>query len=455
MKYLDTPAMTEDEAIRNLGRFVPFVADTIRNAYDSSFHRYCELQYQPPYAKDGEENVKARGLFYATLREFFAGKLSPETIDDAIRELDDLRVIQTGPHSQMIIADSTLEALLVSYIGSRANDRKYLFWYSCSTNKLQTKRKTGAGWLRYKGRKINVFGYPRNYLANTSVICSSRPAQFKLSLSANGEPSGIPIVEGLRAILPIGQFESATDAFKAANENLWPSACLNGDITLVNFDEFFFSHLLVKHIQEETLIARILFGNGQIESLLRYLGEAAERPVGKMLPTGTEMFWALRDGRIRPIEICGGRFREKGRDEYFEFSCDVICKMLNDRKIIPNLFLIFLLCNILPGFRCLGGYSQTAYLEIYRQTLVHCMPSEDLQQIQLDSGDLKDTNAWGMRVLFGRKPGLEVVDEYGLSGLLPKLWDATSGMTLRETTSALQQLRTHESWLDIFRIGHM
>ncbi|SCX35119.1 hypothetical protein [Agrobacterium rosae] len=454
MKYLERPFMDEREAILQLGRFVPFAAKTIHDSYEQSFHRYCQLQYSPPHLKGGEENIAARQVFYSALKGYFEGQMRSEFIADAIRELDELRVIQTGPHNQMIIEDSTLEALLVSYIGSRANGRKYLFWYSCATNKLETKPKTGAGWLGYNAARINVFGYPRDYLAKTSVVCSSRPASFKLTLNNRGESLAAAVVENIRCILPSEQYESTSDAFRAANENLWSSACPNGQMKLLYFDETFFSQLLVRHIEAETLIVRLLFDDRLRDSLLLYIAEAASRPTGRMLPTGTSLFWLLRDGRIRPIEISGGKFRERGEQNYFIFDRDVVSRMLAEKKLIPDIFVIFLLCNILPGFRCLGGYMQMAYLEAYRQALIHCLPLIDLQAIGLDeASDRRDTNAWGMRVIYGWKPVMELIQENGLSDLLPTLWDKTSSMTLRDLTKSLQQLRTHEHWVEIFKAG--
>ena len=291
------------------------------------------------------------------LRAALAGQLGRHREVDAaaaLAQFDRYPLLQTSDHAQLVLDPVTFYTNLVFAMGARRCGARFLFINACSTITLETRARSGPGWLAADGGRINLFGLPRRRLARSSVCAPSGPVRFALQ----GE--GAAEVDWLRRRLPTAAFGSPAEAFEAANACLWPHLDGADRSTLAYTDDRLTAAAVAYNLTEpDGILFRLLF---EPALRCRFLSALARRRqgVGRLaLPATAQLFWAVRGGRVRPLRLEDGWLQEPGGTGCrFRLDPAAVIAGLRAGELFPDLCLGFLAIAILPRVMVTGGSSQ-------------------------------------------------------------------------------------------------
>ncbi|WP_337271096.1 hypothetical protein [Oryzifoliimicrobium ureilyticus] len=358
--------------------------------------------------------------------------------DEAGRQIAASPVLQTGPHCHLLIEPDAFYTHLFSALGLGAHNLRWHICYGSSTVKFIEKSKRGPGWLSVGGEVLNVFGLPRSRMDPYSICGFNGPYRFKLA-GQNGHGRANPAAIRLKAILPDVDFPSAADAIKAANESLW-RRWFPPSLRLLQFDDIDVADLVAEHFEdpESWLSSRFSSGDLFAQRLLLALDRLNSGPWAGWVRRTTDFFWGLEDGRLFPLSLRDGVLSGSSlsvRD--LRFGPESIAVSLRQRKLVPNLLMMFLVTSILPGVRVLGGCRQTIYYPLMRYLLTTALQSSSDRELLATLRADERPGMWGHRVLrptngtpfleIGEDgSGLEVANKYGVRSLVDTAGDLAS-----------------------------
>lgn len=332
----------------------------------------------------------------AALRSGADGTQAREAAD----QLAAAPVMQTGPHCHLLIEPDAFYTHLFSLLGLEAYRLRWHIWYGASTVKFIEKAKKGPGWLNLENETFNVFGLPRSRMDPHSLCGSNGTYQFLLSGSERDQAAN-PSVERLKVILPGEGFASAAEAIKAGNQALW-TRFFPEQIQLLQLDDIDVADLVADHLEDtSSWLSKCIGGDGAWASaILEAIDELDAGPWAGWIRRTTDLFWGLADGKIFPLRLKDGLLSDvKGSRPDVRFKPASIAVALRQRRIVPSLFMTFLVISILPGTRVLGGCRQVAYYPLMRHVLATALQKTgETSLLHALRADVRP-GVWGHRVL--------------------------------------------------------
>jgi hypothetical protein len=324
---------------------------------------------------------------------------------DLEQQLSDIPVIQTGPHSHLLIDPDALYTNLFSLLGLQANQSRWQIWFSASTVKLTERGKKGPGWLKMGPDSVNIFGLSRRHAGRYHVLSENGPYRFRLA----GEKDPQALDDQAKDILnrlPNAAYSSAADAIKSANMTLWAD-CFDQATNLLQFDDIDVADLIADHLEDEaSWLSQRLFKNSTFVDAHRSARRALNDGhwAGWVKET-TDFFWGIADHRIVPLRLDDGRLVDIQNAKFsMAFERQAVIVGLRERALVPNLFMTFLVIGILPGVRLLGGCKQIIYYPLMRHLLAQSLdPNQDRALLDAMRGDVHPS-VWGHRVLVEEEP---------------------------------------------------
>lgn len=195
--------------------------------------------------------------------------------------------------------------------------------------------------------------------------------------------------------------------------------------------------LLVKDIQRlNTLTYQILFDDLVRLAILKELDGkvgcwGTESLVRQERPNGTHFFWGV-DERKRRFPFCLVREEGKmflhgvdmsGGIHHIPYTADHIIQYLEERKMIPGLFLSFLELHLLRNYTLLGGCFQSIYLQDMNEGLIRVLDTcGDFQNIKNCLKGKKNYYLSGPIVAIGQEDGkgfpvstIELLEQGGIT----------------------------------------
>jgi hypothetical protein len=310
-------------------------------------------------------------------------------------------VMQTGPHLHLLIEPDAYYTHLFSLMGLRAHSRPVYISYAVSTVKFVERGRKGPGWLRLEGNSINVFGLTRSQMVPFSILARNGLYCFRLKNVDLPEFDG-DASSRLRSLMPPEEFPSAAEAIRRANAVLW-DRFFDPEIDFLQLDDEDIADLVVEHLQDSSSwLARRLIGDANfVHALLQYTEALCEGPWRGWLKNSTDLFWGCENGRLFPLRLAGSQLEARGREDFtLTFSAAHLIHALQARKVIPNLFLMFIVTAMLPGVRVLGGSRHTIYYPLMRYVLGSALRASgaDPTLLATIAADVKP-GVWGHRVL--------------------------------------------------------
>lgn len=381
-----------------LNSLVPLV----KNHWESPVRAYSAALYKEFETADLDVRQDALGRLCKLLRRRSeqSGCSDSETLT-LINQFRRSPVIQTGPHCHLIIEPDAFYTHLFSLSGLKAHCENWYVHYSVSTVKFIEKAKRGPGWLWLDDQAVNVFGLSRSKMEPFSVCSQHDRVRFVLS-RANGQ-TGHPSVEHLRSILPEGEFCSAAEAIKTANQYLW-RYCFGRQIKYLQLDDADVAMLLLDHLLDPgSWLSRHFFDDpDMVAALISEVRELDHGPWAGWFKFGTDFFWWIRDGRIRRLQLENDSLRDESGTFELPVNSRSLAQALESGEVVPSLFLVFLVIAILPGARALGGSRQIVYYPLMRSILLSALnrssaPINDALAKSIRSDQMP--SAWGHRTI--------------------------------------------------------
>jgi hypothetical protein len=116
---------------------------------------------------------------------------------------------------------------------------------------------------------------------------------------------------------------------------------------------------------------------------------------------GTMFFWGV-DAKGKKIPLCvtedqnGKGFELRGADDSgrlwtIPFTPVAISQALQDGRLLPSIFISYLLVSIARGVSCIGGYYQADYLPVMRKAVVDILHSNSREPVK--TSGIKDTSS--------------------------------------------------------------
>ncbi|MGZ9719102.1 hypothetical protein [Rhizobium miluonense] len=315
-------------------------------------------------------------------------------------EIANAPVMQAGPHLHLLIEPDAYYTHLFSLMGLNAHRRSAYVSYAVSTVKFVERGRKGPGWLKLGDDAINVFGLSRSQMIPYSILAQNGPYRFALKNVDRAGDDG-DLVARLRSILPQGEFASAAVAIKQANAELWCRYFDRG-IDFLQIDDEDVVDLVVEHLQDKSSwLARNLFEEtGFVQCVLSSIEALAGGHWQGWLKNATDLFWGSDRGRLFPLRLAGSRLEARGPEDFsLEFVADAVIEALQARKIIPNLFLMFIVTAILPGIRVLGGSRHIVYYPLMRYVFCRGLDMNRDEELSATIAADQKPGIWGHRVL--------------------------------------------------------
>ena len=331
---------------------------------------YSRRLFHPTGATRVESARKARAVLASTL----AGAEGRAPLELAAC-VQDGAVLQTGPHHRPALDDDYFPTLVMSSIGQSATRHALNIMFNCSSVTLEERVRRGPGWLRMDGQApTKVFEIPRRMLAKRSLAVAAEPVGFT--------------AEFVETLTRFGAAPNSRESFTAreaiARSNRELTARTDADLgtTTLSFQEPLVAEMVIEHLETDSLLRRLL-----TDGRLSRLGASLHRldgPLVQFLPLGTDLFWAVSRGRIRPLRFQSER--RLGNDETtWELTPESVVRGLRSGALVPGLLLCFLALSLLPVMRVIGGAYQIAYHQLLQKAFL-----DQLDESRADESDLAD-----------------------------------------------------------------
>ncbi|MBY5379087.1 hypothetical protein HFN07_37670 [Rhizobium leguminosarum] len=371
----------------------------------------------------------------------------PDDAKSASVELTASPVLQTGPHCLLLFEPDAFYTHLFSLLGLQSSGRRWHVTYAGSTMSFKEAAKKGPGWLRLEGEALNLFGLPRSRMDGRSICCLNGSYRFALSNSA-GVEAPTDAAKRLLAELPPTLFPSAAEAIKSANAKLWNSHFASS-VNLLQLDDFEVAGLIGDHLEDPNSWLYKFFIAERHAALLP---DAMERlnagPWRGWLRRTTDYFWYVGPERVLPLVLDGGCLRSPASpDIMVKFSPHNIARAVRDRKLLPTLFLAFLVLSILPGTRALGGCRQPVYLPLLRYLTALCVERSGDSDLLSDLLQDDHPGMWGHRVL--RQADGEPFHDVEASGGISTLLENYGVLPLYEASGDLASFTADILWAEM------
>ncbi|RWE16605.1 MAG: hypothetical protein EOS61_05840 [Mesorhizobium sp.] len=437
----------KQEILGSLAMLYPWM----RSYYSRPIRDYAFRLFEPPSSKDPPE-VRGHAMIKLldTIRK--AGKrngLRDNAIAQACQELEQRRVLQTGPHLLLLLDPEAYYTHIFSLLGLSAHGCSTYVSYAVSTVSLAERARKGPGWLTIDGEPINVFGLSRSRMIGYSLLTGPGSYRFEL---VPAEPS--PQEDGLatlRGLLPSGEFERPAHAIKAANLSIWPHL-FGSRFAFLQIDDEDIADLVADHLSDNDswLRTRLLEDPKLASNILAEIDKLADGPWSGWLTRSTDFFWFYENGRRLPLRLEAGELiNQSTGTKVGRLAAPDIIERLANRTLVPNLLLMFLVLSILPGVRTLGGSHQPVYFPLMRYVVHRALEAASIDadlRRALASDDVP--GAWGHRVIQGDDDPFELLRDGG-TGETSDLINRFGDLPLSEASGSMRSFVSDTSWQEL------
>ncbi|WP_214476775.1 hypothetical protein [Mesorhizobium sp. dw_380] len=395
---LATDADTKQAVLESLAALYPWT----RSFHCHPVRDYASRLFEAP-AQKAEPEIRSRALakLLDTIRNAGTRNGLPiNAVSQICRDLEQRRVLQTGPHLFLLMEPEAYYTHIFSLLGLSAHGCSSYVSYAVSTVSLVEKPRKGPGWITLDGKPVNVFGLSGSRMIRYSLLTGPGSYRFELvPTEPNADEAALVM---LRRLLPKTQFERPAHAIKAANLMLWPKL-FGQSFAFLQIDDEDIADLVADHLSDEDswLRARLLEDPNFASNILAGLDKLAAGPWSGWLTRGTDFFWFYENGKRLPLRLIAGELVHPATGiKVAPFTAPDVLERLANRSLIPNLLLMLLVLSILPGVRALGGSYQPLYYPLMRYVICQALEAadvdEDLRQA-LAADDVP--GAWGHRVI--------------------------------------------------------
>lgn len=399
--------------VQVMARLEPEVGNLLEGFRFSSLYDYSVHLWTKFAEPQTLISAEARSIFCAVVGEAISGPTGSSEFE-LTRAVERFPVIQTGFHSQLLVDPISFYTYALYAIGACAVGSEVALNYSCSTNSLQNTKFSGAGWLHHKGEPFNLFGLSRQRFDSLSVFANVPDNRWNFDrLLEARDPSLRALGLRLKGI----SAPAAETAFNLANVRL--SDHMTGcSVKSVFFGESLVVRMLIEHLRsKKSVIRRVILEPTFRSSVLRKLRENMKDRTSELLPFGTELFWIVTGGKLRPAVIDGNEICKKNDPSarVVRLNEEDLVVALEQGSLVPSLFLTFQMIGSLPRINVLGGHRQIFYFPAMQRILAAALRETNCPQDAELARELDHVlHGWIVGLLFrDRNPIDCFVEPYG------------------------------------------
>ena len=332
-----------------------------------------------------------RKEFLACIREMLTERLGADVAEGVIKQLQKYYAGSTADHHGTMNSSLAISSNLLMASGFREiNDPilKYLIVFSCASVSLNnedwplgisfhTEEKGDFSLKRVaiiprKNDSAIVYGfrpYKKEELKNAQKVLRERAAEGDGYTPESAEH----IIKILDALFGKEEILSAPDLctqFTRINFALWkmifPESVGVSDMVYIESEEIVTRLILKHHLSEKSPIYQFMF-DAEWDDMRESLSQIMEKYLRqKSLPT--YLFWGISDShkRVKLVKV-GDNLESEDEKIRIPLHPQYLREALREKKIMPNLLMVFLTLHLYYGMNCFGGFNQIHYLDAMKQ----------------------------------------------------------------------------------------
>ncbi|PLP60801.1 hypothetical protein CYK37_00325 [Mesorhizobium loti] len=449
---MNSPASDSERKAAALGSLTALYP-WIRAFHDRPVRDYARHLFEVPALKSRPQcRIQAlNALLEVIYRAAIRHQLAAPTAARICHEFEQRPVLQTGPHLLLIIDPEAYYTHVFSLLGLAAHGCSTYLSCAVSTVSLVERTRKGPGWLNVGGRPINIFGLGKRRMIGSSLLTALGPYRFELApAQLNGQSDALA---RLRRLLPQAQFGRPAHAIKAANLALWPMM-FGTSFSFLQLDDEDVADLVAQHLADggSWLRTRLLENETVVSTVLEEIEQLAAGPWRGWFTRGTDFFWSYQNGKRTALRLAGGELVEQATGApVARFAVAEIIERLRDRRLIPNMFVTFLVLAMLPGVRVLGGSHQPIYYPLMRYVLCRAISAAGVDADLRDALAADDLpGAWGHRVIANADEPLELLLDRGSNGVISQV-DGLGAIPLVRACANMDSFTQDASWDELHK----
>ena len=251
------------------------------------------------------------------------------------------------------------------------------------------------------------------------------------------ESSGISLIE--HCISKNANFE-LSDSFAHANASIIRRL---GSFESIIIDERQCADIITDHFENEnSLLYALIFNQKRREKILNLFKQSKTQKFGNFLAMGTDLFWFIGNNKIKKIVIEDNALCVEDGTK-IPITPESIIQALQNKIILPSMFLSYLVIGLLPNVKVQGGTRMIAYYPIFRRVLLECLNHKKSDEFDFYLQLSRSNNyAWGANVIQND------VSPIKLLGLLSDFNPLSyyDNITLKNATRELRLFQNHPRW---------
>ncbi len=350
---------------------------------------YIDVNLNPPIKKRQDE-------FLHTFRKEVASRLGEEVAQSAVLQLEKHYFVSTADHhgplchpffitSNLLTAAPYVESedpffnnvIVLACANVSLNNSSFprgLLFHSHHEGKIQLNR---LPFFPAADRLCPVFNY-RAY--TTDDINRAKNSLYSMVKKGEITSREVEIIQTLldEIYLKPDHINSPnfSDQITKTNFDLWKRFFHSSKIVPPNLvyleQESLVGRLLIDHhLYSDTSIHHILFDPSYHSHITLYF-EGIQGAFSQEQQWGTYFFWALPKGQKYRLQLWkdGNFLVSSDRSYRLELTPDNVKKALENKEIIPNMKLCYMILAFYYGLKCLGGFSQINYLTFMKNAYI-------------------------------------------------------------------------------------
>lgn len=293
------------------------------------------------------------------------GRYKPQEVNAILYHLAIAPVVQRVDHGELFLNPGTFMNNYLYQISAEKNNLPFLLTKQCTRVKCLTNRTalSGAAFLHFSDSVYKIFDASKGLL-NLASIATLQDTTVIFKKQRGTKQNFVP--ELLMSFLN-KKYKTASAAVMDINYSIWNQLNIPNKKRLILINEDFSANLMRNYLMEKNVIYQTFSDPKKVSLLLSEYTEYAKKHPETLLHKTTEFFW-YKDGKeLKSLEYDSklNKFlmSEKGGKRPV-LDCDItsLSNALANKTVYPDIFLSYLLLNVLPSFKALGGTSQHEYL---------------------------------------------------------------------------------------------
>ncbi len=197
-----------------------------------------------------------------------------------------------------------------------------------------------------------------------SIVYGFRPFTEKEANAVSNELSTFPAFARLLQSEDVLNSNSFCTQVTKINYKFWnllfPQT--KSHLIYLEFEELVTQLLIKHHLGGSGVIYNLIF-DSKNEAILSRLIRVMEQSM-RQGNAAAEIFWGISDEKKYriPLKKINGFLKSDDSSFCIKFTPSAILTALKEKKIMPTMFLVFLVLNLYYGLNCFGGINQTQYL---------------------------------------------------------------------------------------------